>query len=119
MGHFVSAADGGGGVPADLRSTYTAHGQEQVFKYVDSGAIKSGSEEMAALVAQLRTIDPERMGKLYLSTKAGEEEHRNLATTSVCSKAFGRWKAGNTTLNFKTSCDTRMLAYVQSGTHFV
>lgn len=69
MGHFVSGADGG--VPADLRSTYASNGQEHVFKYVDSGAIKSGSDEMAALVAQLRTIDPERMTKLHLSTTAG------------------------------------------------
>lgn len=69
MGHFVSGADGG--VPADLRSTYASNGQDHVFKYVDSGVIKSGSDEMAALVAQLRTIDPARMTKLHLSTTAG------------------------------------------------
>ncbi|CAN0207881.1 unnamed protein product, partial [Ectocarpus sp. 13 AM-2016] len=59
---------GGGGVPADLRATFAAHGQDHVFKYVDSGAVKAGSDEISALVAQLRTIDPARMNKLHLST---------------------------------------------------
>lgn len=60
MGDFLSA--GGGGVPADLRSLYAAHGQDHVFKYVDSGAVKA--DEVAALVAQLRTISPARMNQL-------------------------------------------------------
>lgn len=65
MGDFVSTA---GGVPADLRSTYAAHAQDHVFKYVDNGAIKPGSEEMSAFITQLRTIDPGRMNELHLST---------------------------------------------------
>ncbi|CAN0098865.1 unnamed protein product [Ectocarpus sp. 12 AP-2014] len=78
MGDFVAKSmaatatetggGGGGGVPADLRATFAAHGQDHVFKYVDSGAVKAGSDEISALVAQLRTIDPARMNKLHLST---------------------------------------------------
>ena len=65
MGDFVSAA---GGVPVDLRSSYAAHKQDHVFKYVDSGAVKPGSAEMSAFITQLRTIDPRRMNELHLST---------------------------------------------------
>lgn len=83
MGDFVAksmaatataAGDGsvcgsvGGGVPADLRATFAAHGQDHVFKYVDSGAVKAGSDEISAFVSQLRTIDPARMNQLHLST---------------------------------------------------
>ncbi|CAN0001897.1 unnamed protein product [Ectocarpus fasciculatus] len=79
MGDFVAksmaatataAGGGGGGVPADLRATFAAHGQDHVFKYVDSGVVKAGSDEISALVAQLRTIDPARMNELHLSTTA-------------------------------------------------
>lgn len=66
MEDFVSTA--AGGVPADLRSSYAAHKQDHVFKYVDSGAVKAGSPEMAAFITQLRTIDPGRMNELHLST---------------------------------------------------
>lgn len=66
MGDFVSTARGG--VPAGLRASYAAHAQDHVFKYVDSGAIKPGSPEMSAFIAQLHTIDPGRMNDLHLST---------------------------------------------------
>ena len=62
MGDFVSVGGGGGGVPAELRSLYAKHGQDHVFEYVDKGTLTA--DEVAALVSQLRTIDPARMNQL-------------------------------------------------------
>lgn len=68
MADFFSAS---GEVPADLRATYAAHGQDHVFKYVDSGVI-NGAAEIGDLVAQLRTIDPARINQLHLTACAGD-----------------------------------------------
>lgn len=71
MGDFLSNKKTGGdaaGIPADLRATFAAHGQEHVFRYVDSGVMKEGSDEISALISQLRTIDPARMNQLHVST---------------------------------------------------
>lgn len=59
-----------GEIPVDLRERYAAHGQEEVFRYVDSGVI-TGAEDIDALVAQLRAIDPARINELYSSTFSG------------------------------------------------
>lgn len=59
-----------GEIPADLRESYAAHGQEEVFRYVDSGVI-TGVEDVDALVAQLRAIDPTRINELYSATFGG------------------------------------------------
>lgn len=72
MSSLVSTEDGGRGqaqgrVPEELRTNYAAHGQEQVFEYVDSGVLKE-PEDIDALVAQLRMIDPARINRLHLST---------------------------------------------------
>lgn len=56
-----------GEIPDDLRESYVAHGQEEVFRYVDSGVL-TGAEDVDALVAQLRAIDPARINELYSST---------------------------------------------------
>lgn len=59
-------------VPAELRASYAAHGQDHVFKYVDSGVVK-GEEQINALLAQLRDIDPARINELHVSTTAAPE----------------------------------------------
>lgn len=65
----LGGGSGGEQVPADLREMYAAEGQEHVFKYVDSGVIKA-ADEVEALVAQLRSIDPVRINQLHASTTA-------------------------------------------------
>lgn len=55
-----------GTVPTALRALYSKHGQNQVFRYVDSGIVTGDAVD--ALVAQLSDVDPERINDLFRST---------------------------------------------------
>lgn len=59
-------------IPEDLRRAYTAAGQGHVFDFVDRGLVPS-PESVAALVRQLRAIDPGYVNACFSETMEAEK----------------------------------------------